>query len=288
MRLETNDILREKKFLSVFFHSIPIILLFSFCIFIFSYIFIFPLKLSKGFDTFAYFSLVSLLSVPFIEYMIVKLIIYMNEKTKNENFLLFYKDNIKYNSSIFFMFLAVFIFGAIKSNPTDFLSNNIGILSAIQYVLMPISFTMNIVLGYFGLDINTIILNTIKNHFNTFLTISGIVIILSVNFKFIYNWITLSNIKYYVKNKNIPTTPDSNKKMNEIRNFYKEQHFFFILSFLILISVSILSVYSFYATIPLIISFSIFNSLFDYFVFCHFFNIKNKIKEKETNVVGAF
>lgn len=122
MRLETNDILREKKFLSVFFHSIPIILLFSFCIFIFSYIFIFPLKLSKGFDTFAYFSLVSLLSVPFIEYMIVKLIIYMNEKTKNENFLLFYKDNIKYNSSIFFMFLAVFIFGAIKSDPTDFLS----------------------------------------------------------------------------------------------------------------------------------------------------------------------
>lgn len=288
MRLETNDILREKKFLRVFFHSIPIIFLFSFCVFIFSYIFIFPLKLSKGFDTFAYFSLVSLLSVPFIEYLIVKLIIYMNEKTKNENFLLFYKDNIKYNSSIFFMFLAVFIFGAIKSNPTDFLSNNIGILSAIQYVLMPISFTMNLVLGYFGLDINTIILNTIKNHFNTFLTISGIVIILSVNFKFIYNWITLSNIKYYVKNKNIPTTPDYNKKMNEIRNFYKEQHFFFILSFLILISVSILSVYSFYATIPLIISFSIFNSLFDYFVFCHFFNIKNKIKEKETNVVGAF
>lgn len=288
MRLETNDILREKKFLSVFFHSIPIILLFSFCIFIFSYIFIFPLKLSKGFDTFAYFSLLSLLSVPFIEYMIVKLIIYMNEKTKNENFLLFYKDNIKYNSSIFFMFLTVFIFSAIKTNPTDFLSNNMGVLSSIQYVLMPISFTMNIVLGYFGLDINTVILNTIKNHFNTFLTISGIVIILSVNFKFIYNWITQYNIKYYIKNKNIPITPDSNKKMNEIRDFYKEQHFFFILSFLILISISILSVYSFYATIPLILSFSIFNSLFDYFVFCHFFNIKNKIKEKETHVVGAF
>lgn len=288
MKLETNDILREKKFLSIFFNSIPIVLLFSFFIFILSYIFILPLKLSKGFDTFAYFSLLSLLSIPFIEYLIVKLIVYMNDKTKNENFLLFYKDNIKYNSLIFFMFLAVFIFSIIKTNPTDFLSNNISILNAIQYVLMPISFTMNLVLGYFGLDINTIILNTIKNHFNTFLTVSGIVIILSVNFKFIYNWITLYNIKYYIKNKNIPTTPDSNKKLSEIRDFYKEQFFFFILSFLMLISVSILSVYSFYATIPLILSFSIFNSLFDYFVFCHFFNIKNKIKEKETNTVGAF